>query len=256
MRTIGDFASVFRKGGLLVGTFVKTPDPTIVEVLAKSALDFVILDAEHAPFDRRAIDVCVLAAKQGDLPVLVRVASSDPVWTQQALDVGANGVVIPHVRSVDEAKTAVRAAHFGSGGRGFAGSTRASEFTKRDIQRHLAMSAESTLVIAQIEDEEAIGVAEDIAAVDGIDGVFIGPVDLTISMGKATPADDDVLAAMVAVARGVSAAGKAPGIFVGSPAEFSRYLSMGLRFVLVRSDQSFAISGADAACEQIKAAGN
>lgn len=253
MRTIADFASSFRTGGLLVGTFVKTPNPAVVEVLAKSSLDFVILDAEHAPFDRRDIDHCVLAAREGGIPVLVRVPSRDPVWIQQALDVGANGVVVPHVRNSKEAVAVARAAHFGDGGRGFAGSTRAADYTKRDIPTHLRLSSQSTIVIVQIEDDEAVPHAREIAAVDGIDGVFIGPVDLSISMGKESPGDDAVRGAMERVAADVRGVGKSAGIFVGSATDFNGYESMNLRFVLVRSDQSFMLSGAETACAELRA---
>jgi 2-keto-3-deoxy-L-rhamnonate aldolase RhmA len=252
MRTIADFAIRFRTGDFMVGTFVKTPDPAVVEVLARSAIDFVVLDAEHAPFSRRDIDLCLLAAKEGNLPALVRVPNSEPLGIQQALDQGAAGIVVPHVRTAQEALHVARISHFGPGGRGFAGSTRAADYTRRDVQTHLQLTASSVIVLAQIEDAEAVEHAQAVAGTDGIDGVFIGPVDLCISLGKTDPSDATVQAAIGAVARGVVSAGKSVGIFVGKSAEMDRYRDLLLNFVLVRSDQSFVLNGADAACTEIR----
>lgn len=252
MRTIADFARRFRSRELLVGTFVKTPDPVVIEVLARSLLDFVVLDAEHAPFDRRDINDCVLAAREGGLPVLVRVPSSDPVGIQQALDVAAQGVVVPHIRTPGEAAAVVRSAHFGNQGRGYAGSTRAAEYTKRSTAMHMELSAQSTLIIAQIEDAEALPHAQAIANTEGIDGIFIGPVDLSISMGESSPGTPEVLKAMQSVAGAVESVGKASGIFIASADDLDRYAGMSLCFLLVRSEQSFMMTGADLACTEIR----
>ncbi|NBP17043.1 MAG: aldolase [Actinobacteria bacterium] len=252
MRTIANFATRFRSGDFIIGTFVKTPDPAIVEVLARSAIDFVVLDAEHAPFSRRDLDLCLLAAREGNLPALVRVTHSDPVSIQQALDQGAAGVVVPHVRTPQEAQHVARISHFGSGGRGFAGSTRAADYTRRDIRAHLDATASSVVVVAQIEDAEAVEHSESIAGTAGIDGVFIGPVDLCISLGKTDVSDVTVQAAISAVARGVKIARKSVGIFVGKSSDVESYRNFELNFVLVRSDQSFVLNGADAACIEIR----
>lgn len=251
MRTIAEFASRFRARESLVGTFVKTPDPSVVEVLSRSSLDFVVLDAEHAPFSRRELDLCLLAAREGNLPALVRVPSSDAIWTQQALDQGAVGVVVPHVRSASEAREVARKARFGEGGRGFAGSTRAADYTRRDIATHLEKSSQSVVVIAQIEDAEAVKSAFEIAAVSGVDGVFIGPVDLAISLGKTTVGDAVTQDAISHIATSVRRAEKSVGIFVSGVSDAEKYQRLGLSFVLVRSDQSFMLAAADQAHSDI-----
>ena len=109
-------------------------------------------------------------------------------------------------------------------------------------------------MIAQIEDNEAINHSFDIAAVNGMDGVFIGPVDLSISMGKTSPGDDDVRRAMEQVAADVRRAKKSVGTFVNNSSDIDNYRSLGLGFALVRSEQSFMLGGADAACSEIRAA--
>jgi 2-keto-3-deoxy-L-rhamnonate aldolase RhmA len=237
-----------------VGTFVKGTDPATVEVLARSSIDFVVLDAEHAPFGRRELDVCVLAAREGQLPALVRVPSGESVWIQQALDVGASGVVVPHVRSAAEAAAVARNAHFGPGGRGFAGSTRAAGYTTRDIETHLSQSADSVLVVAQIEDADAAEHAEMIAGVVGVDAIFIGPVDLTISLGRTATSDPLAAAAMARIAEGVRKAGKPLGTFVTSAKDLATYDARGLTFVLAKSDQSFVLGGANAVAAELRAA--
>ena len=99
---------------LIVGTFVKTPAPIVVEVLARTALDCVCLDAEHAPFDRGSLDLCLMAARAGGMASLVRVASAAPEHILNALDCGATGVLVPHVRSAAEAEAVVRSVHYGA----------------------------------------------------------------------------------------------------------------------------------------------
>jgi 2-keto-3-deoxy-L-rhamnonate aldolase RhmA len=170
-----------------VGSFLKTPSPILVEVLASAGLDLLCLDAEHAPFDRLAIDHCAMAARAGGLPMLVRTPSAAPEHILNALDCGADGVLLPHIRSAEEARAAVAAAHYGRGGRGYAGSSRAAAYALSSIPQHLAASAERTAVIAQIEDVEAVDAVEAIAAVPGLDALFVGRIDLTIALGETDP---------------------------------------------------------------------
>jgi 2-keto-3-deoxy-L-rhamnonate aldolase RhmA len=177
-------------GEALWGSFLKTPSPILVEVLASAGLDLLCLDAEHAPFDRLAIDHCAMAARAAALPMLVRTPSAAPEHILNALDCGADGVLLPHIRSAEEARAAVAAAHYGRGGRGYAGSSRAAAYALTPIPKHLAASAERTLVIAQIEDVEAVEAVEAIAAVPGLDALFVGRIDLTIALGETDPDSD------------------------------------------------------------------
>ena len=165
---------------VLAGTWVKTPHPHVTEVLALSELDVLVLDAEHAPFDRAALDQCILAARAGGKPVLVRPASGSHEHILNALDCGADGVIVPHIRSAAEARELVSACQYVSGGRGYAGSSRAAGYTTKGMARHRADAAGVTIV-AQIEDVEAVEAIEEIAKVQGIHALFIGRADLTIS---------------------------------------------------------------------------
>lgn len=231
-------------GETLLGTFVKTPSPLVCEVLADSRLDCICLDAEHAPFDRRDIDDCVQVLRGAGMPALVRVLTSAPEHTLTALDCGAAGVVVPHVRSRSEAEEVARMAHFGRGGRGFAGSTRAAGFGTRTMKDHLEGSARETVVIAQIEDAEALDDIDTIAAVPGIDCLFVGRIDLTLSLGARSPQAPEVIEAVERICDAGARAGRTVGMFVGDLAECGRWRDLGASLFLLESDQGFLRHGA------------
>ena len=233
-------------GDALWGTFLKTPSPLLVEVLSHAGLDLLCIDAEHAPFDRGAIDQCVMAARAGGLPALVRTTTAAAEHVLNALDCGADGVLLPHIRSGDEARAGVAAARYGRGGRGYAGSTRAAGFGRIRIPEHLASSADRTVVIAQIEDVEAIDAVDEIAAVPGLDGLFIGRIDLTIALGETDPDAPVVLAAVEQVLAAGRKTGVPVGMFVPRDADVSGWREQGARLFLQGSDHAFIAAGAKA----------
>jgi 2-keto-3-deoxy-L-rhamnonate aldolase RhmA len=233
-------------GETLVGTWVKTPSMTIVELLALSGLDVSCLDAEHAPFDRRDLDQCLFAGRQTGLPLIVRVPDAAPSTLLNALDLGASGVLVPHVTSGDTAAALARHCRFGPGGRGYAGSTRAAGYTTRPMKSYLAENGRETAVIAQIEDKEALDAIDDIAAVDGIDALFIGRMDLAVSMGFDDPAAPEVIEAMEHVCAVAAAHGRRLGMFLATSAEMPVWQNQGVSLFLIGSDQSFVLNGARA----------
>lgn len=238
-----NFRERLRAGEVLAGTWVKTPHPHVVEVLALTPLDCLVLDAEHAPFDRAALDQCILAARAAAMPVLVRPASSAHEHILNALDCGADGVIIPHIRSAAEAAEAVRACHYAPGGRGYAGSSRAAGYTTRSMAVHRA-AAKGVTVIAQIEDAEAVIDIDAIAAVAGIDALFIGRADLTISLGAETPDDREVVAAVERICAAGMAAGRTVGMFLGRVGDVPLWRARGASLFVLQSDQDFLLRGA------------
>jgi 2-keto-3-deoxy-L-rhamnonate aldolase RhmA len=128
---------------LVIGTFVKTPSP-VCELLSHARLDVICLDAEHAPFGRTEIDGCVAALRAADQPSLVRISADTAADIRNALDAGATGILVPHVKSVDQAAAIVRASRYGEGGRGYSGSTRAADFAAKGMQAHLRDSSAQT----------------------------------------------------------------------------------------------------------------
>lgn len=233
-------------GEFLLGTFLKTPSPILVEVLATCGLDLLCIDAEHAPFDRAAIDACVFAARALELPVIVRTPTAAPEHILNALDCGADGVLLPHIRSAEEAAQAVAAARYGPGGRGYAGSPRAARYGLATMAEHRAASAERTVVLAQIEDVEPLGDLDAIARTPGLDGLFVGRIDLTVALDAPNPDAPEVLEAV----RRVIAAGRSArvpvGMFVPRNEDVAGWRGEGATLFLQGSDHAFVRAGAAA----------
>jgi 2-keto-3-deoxy-L-rhamnonate aldolase RhmA len=241
MRTAG-FGARLRAGARLCGTFVKVPEVSVIEVLAQTSLDFLCLDAEHAPFDRARMDLCLAMARALDMPALVRVGAALPADILQALDSGAVGVVVPHVDSLAKAEAVARAAHFGRGGRGFAGSTRWAGFASRAMADVLAQDAE-TVVIAQIEEPEGVEAASAIAALPGIDALFAGPADLTVGYGETALGSAALAAALARIGEAARGAGKAYATWVPDAAAAAAWSAQGMTVFVVGSDHAFLKAG-------------
>jgi len=229
---------------LLIGTWVKTPSPIVCEVLAKSDLDALCLDAEHAPFGRTELDACIAAIRATNVTPLVRVPTADPHNILNVLDCGATGIVVPHVKTVEDAEAICLRSLYGPGGRGYAGSSRAAGFAGRPIADQLRQSAEQTTIIAQIEDVDALNVIDEIAAVKRLDCLFIGRIDLTVALGKTDPSDPVVVEAVDKVCAAGRNAGKAVGMFVSDVEEARLWTEKGASLFLLASDQAFLMAGA------------
>jgi len=238
------FAERVSAGDYLLGTFVKTPAPIVVEVLGLTGLDCLCLDSEHAPFDRTQLNLCVALARAAAKPVLVRVPVASPEHILNALDCGATGILAPHIRSAAEARALVRACHYGAGGRGYAGSSRAAQYTTRPMAEHLAASAAATTVIAQIEDPEAIEDIDAIAQVEGIAALFVGRADLTVAYGAQSQDDPRVVAAVDRVCEAGRRHGRAVGMFVARAEDVGGWRDKGASLFLLESDHTFLLRGA------------
>lgn len=245
------FRERLRAGDLLAGTWVKTPHPHVVEVLSLTSLDCLVLDAEHAPFDRAALDLCILAARAGGKTVLVRPQSASHEQILNALDCGADGVILPHIRTADEAADAVKACHYVSGGRGYAGSSRAAGYTGKGMARHRE-DAMGVTIIAQIEDIEGVDNIDSIAAVAGIDALFIGRADLTISYAAETPDDAIVVEAVDRIVAAGKAAGRTTGMFLGRNGDVPMWRKKGASLFILGSDHDFLLQGAAKLAEAIR----
>lgn len=237
----------------LVGAFIKTPSPLIMEVLGRTELDFLLPDQEHAPFDALSLDACLLAARATGKPCLVRVPTARPEEILKALDSGATGILVSHTRSVDEARAIVRAAtYLVPEGRGYAGTTRAADYGKKSMRDHLRDAASSVTVLATIEDASSVDIVEEIAAVDGLDGLFIGPMDLTVAMGEPGPDSPRMQEAFARICRAAAGAGIGVGIYLGDDRQVEAYKNMGITFFLLGSDHTFLYAGAAGAVSAVR----
>lgn len=243
--TCKEFRSRIRGREEMMGTFLKTPSSIAAEVLSLTPLDMFCVDTEHAPFGRLETDACIAAFCAADKPSLVRIGDQSPREIRNALDSGATGILVPHVVSAQQAADIAKAAHFGEGGRGFAGSPRAADYTNKRMPDHLAESAAQTTVIVQIEDLAALENVAEIAAVDNIDAVFVGRIDLAVAM-NCSPMDEQVIAAVKNICDKANSAGTAVGMFTPDVSEIPMWREHGCSFYLLGSDQSMILDGARA----------
>ncbi|MEE4210562.1 MAG: aldolase/citrate lyase family protein [Parvularcula sp.] len=241
---IASFRDRLLSGEALIGTWAKTPSMISAEVLGRTPLDCICLDAEHAPFDRADLDAGILALRSQSMPALVRVPALSAEHVLSSLDCGATGIVAPHVRSAADAAALAKMCHYGAGGRGYAGSSRAAGYTTKAMADHLVDSRAETTVIAQIEDLEALDDLDAIAQVEGIDCLFVGRIDLTVAMGAASPKDAQVVEAVESICAAGVAADRRVGMFVGDLDEIPRWINAGATLFILKSDHSFLLEGA------------
>lgn len=220
-----------------LGTFVKTTSPHVIEVLGTTRLDFVCLDAEHAPFDRATLDLMVLATRATHLKAFIRIAEVNPAVVLSALDIGAAGILVPHVDSAEDARKVVAMARYRDGARGYSSSPRFAGYGSLGMKEALRIGDEAQ-VICQIESAAAVKEAEAIAAVPGVGGLFVGRADLALSMGLDNPRDPRVLDATRHVLAVAKKAGKRAGMFVAGNAERDEFAALGADWFIVSSDQT------------------
>jgi 2-keto-3-deoxy-L-rhamnonate aldolase RhmA len=231
-----DFKSLLKGGRPLVGSFVKTPSPHVVEVLAEAGADFVVIDREHAPIDASAVDLAVLAGRAYGLPVLVRVP--DPGQILSALDVGAAGVVVPHISSVDAARSAAALCRYNGGQRGFSNSPRAGRYGGLSLVPHVASEDERALTITMIEDPDGVDAIEAILEVQGVDALFLGCGDLAVSLGEQALDSPHIREIAARVLRAAQAKGTPVMATAGTAASAQWMLDLGVTALVIGSDQS------------------
>lgn len=230
------------RGEVVLGAFVRTPAHEVGEVLGHAGLDFAIIDAEHAPFDIAAVDRVVLGAAAGGLACLVRSPDLTPAFISQSMDLGAAGVLAPHVVDAASAERVVAAARYGPGKRGFSPSTRAGRFGTQTWDAYRARADAEISVWCQIEDAEALDCLDDIAGMDGVDCLFLGRADLALSLGGVAPDDPKMTTAIAAVADAAKRHRRALGVFVGDAAEIAPFIELGATVIVCGSDQGWLMA--------------
>lgn len=228
-----------------VGTFVKTPSPQVIEILGGAGLDFAVLDAEHAPYDRTTLDLAMIAGRATGLPLFVRVPERTAAGLLSVLDMGAAGVLVPHVDTEQDAREVVAHCRYVGGDRGYSSSPRAAGYGALGMKAAIA-EGDRNVVVCQIESVQAVENAARIAAVPGVGALFIGRADLALSMGLDNAQDPRVTEATQGVIRATLGAGKVVGMFVGSNAEREKYRALGVRWFIQGSDQSLLRQAAQA----------
>jgi 4-hydroxy-2-oxoheptanedioate aldolase len=231
-------------GERLFGTWCNLGSSITVEMAGLAGFDWVLVDNEHGVGDYSALVHQVQAASATPAAPIVRIAGNDPVVIKRVLDLGVSGVMIPYVQSADEARAAVRAMRYPPEGiRGVASLTRATGFGV-GFDEYFRRANEDLLTIVQIETQAGVDAAAEIAAVDGVDVLFVGPLDLSTSLGVQkqyeNPRFIEAVDTVVAAAR---ASGKASGTLALDPAMLAPMLGRGMTFVAFGSDGGLVASG-------------
>jgi 4-hydroxy-2-oxoheptanedioate aldolase len=225
-------------GDTACGVIVKMPAPALVELAGHTGFDLVVIDTEHGSADGAELEHHLRGAGSASIPALVRVGSNDPLPILRALDAGAAGVIVPHVSAPEDAQAAVRAAHYPpTGSRGLALSTRAGRYGTLPVHEHLANAAASTIVVAQVEDKDAVPQSAQIAATPGLNAVWIGPSDLSLSLGLPGQLTHPAVAAAIDhIAAEVTASSHcALCVLVDSVEEAAAWRQRGARIILFSS---------------------
>ncbi len=247
-----DFRRRVRAGETLVGTIISINSPQVAEIMGDIGFDWLFIDAEHGAFDPLAIEALIQGT--GDrTPCLVRIPVHEETWIEKALDVGASGIIAPQVNTVAQAEQVVTYAKYPPRGERGVGIARAHRYGAR-FEEYLAQANDSLLTVIQIEHKDAVENVRELADVEGVDALFIGPYDLSTSMGipgqVGAPAIREAIAEVLAACR---EAGKVPGIFGLKPDTVSRYVEMGFSLVGVGVDALFLAQAASRALEDVRA---
>jgi staphyloferrin B biosynthesis citrate synthase len=240
-----DFRDRLRRKQHVLGTFIKTPTSHSTEIVGSVGFDFVILDQEHGPLDRAAIDVACLAARAFDVAGLVRVAEPTPASILSVLDLGAAGVLVPHVDSPGKAREIVAACRYRGGSRGYSNTTRAGGYGAAAMPDHIAAQDARVACIAMIEDEAALDHLDAIAATEGLDAFFIGRGDLTAALGA-----DGMKRAVARITEAGRKAGMPMMALVSSRDDARAMREAGVSAFVVSNDQSFLRAAASQALKE------
>lgn len=246
---MSDFVTDLRNGKPVSGTWLSMGDPTVAEIVAGLDFDFVVIDTEHAATTLESVEHVLRAvdAARGNTAALARVPWNDPVRIKRLLETGPSGLLIPMVESAAEARTAVRAMRYPpDGDRGIAAG-RASNYT-HDFVESVETANERLVTIVQVETRRGLENAAEIASVDGVDALFIGPADLSAALG-AFPGTDDpvVVGAVEQIVEAAGAAGVPVGTLAVDSGEIDTWFDRGMDFLVVGFDAAFVAEGAAAA---------
>jgi len=233
-----------REGKLALGTMCNAASPLIAEWLGHSGYDFIVVDLQHGENNLDSVAVMLQAMSSTAATPVVRVPANVPMYIQRVLDLGAYGVIVPLVNTRQQAEDVVASVRYAPKGARSWGPVRGAIYGGAD---YFSKSADELLTLVMLESAEALRNAKDILAVEGVDGCFVGPADLNISLGyspddpKLAPATEDAVAAIAAVAQ---AAGKIAGVHAFSLDDAKRRIAQGFRFITVMAETRMIRAGA------------
>lgn len=247
------FKRALREGRQQIGLWCSLPGSYAAEAVAGSGYDWLLFDTEHSPGDPLTVLPQLQAVAPYDVAAVVRPAANDAVLIKRFLDLGAQTLLIPYVQDAEEARAAVAATRYAPEGvRGVSGLTRATRFGR--VPGYARRAAEELCLLVQVETGEALDRLEEICAVEGVDGVFVGPADLAASLGHVgEPGHPAVVAAVEDAVRRIRASGKPAGILTPDTAFAKTCIAIGTTFTAVAIDVGVLARGTEALARQFKA---
>jgi 4-hydroxy-2-oxoheptanedioate aldolase len=249
---LNPFKRAIQAGQLQVGLWSSLSSHVSVEVIAGSGFDWLLLDTEHSPNELPMVHSQLQAAVGGTAHPVVRPPWNDTVVIKRFLDIGVQSFLVPYVQNEAEARAAVAATRYPPKGvRGVATASRASRFGR--VKDYFAKAEEELCVIVQLESRQALSNLEAIAAVEGVDGLFIGPSDLAADFGRlGNPGHPEVQAAIEDAVRRIQACGKAAGFLTGDEQQARRYIELGCTVAAVGADIGLLARGAEQLAARFK----
>lgn len=241
---VNTFKLRLQSGEAQIGLWLGLADPYCAELAANAGFDWLLIDGEHAPNDLRGMLGQLQAVAPYPSHPVIRPVIGDTGLIKQVLDIGVQTLLVPMVESAEQARELVRAIHYPPSGVRGVGSALARASRWNSIPGYLDKADEQMCLLVQIENQEGLANLDAIAAVEGVDGVFIGPADLSASMGfRGNPGHPDVQAAIEDAIARIQKAGKAAGILSADQKLARRYIELGAAFVAVGVDTTVLMRG-------------
>lgn len=254
MKELERIKSKLKAGEPVIGTCVSLTDSCITELLGFAGYDFIWIDMEHTGNDKKDVLQHIIAAKAAGTASFVRIPWNDPVLAKPILEMGPDGIIIPYIRTVEEAKLAVRSCLYPpKGKRGF-GPMRAVQYGVEDAAKYIEESGDRLFKIIQIEHVDVVNCMEEIIKIEGIDAMIVGPMDLSGSIGKlGKTRDKEVLKLMDRIGE-VSSKSTIPlGIAIGyNPVDVKEWIDRGARIISINSDYNFLMTAGKETLKQTK----
>ncbi|WP_434810516.1 HpcH/HpaI aldolase family protein [Microbacterium sp. bgisy189] len=231
----------------LAGLWTCSGSPLAAEILAGAGMDWMLIDMEHSPLDLQTVLAQLQAIAAYDTTPVVRVPVGDVATIKQVLDLGAQNILVPMISTAEEAEAVIRAVRYPPRGVRGVGSALARSARWNRVDDYLTNTDAYVSVFVQVETAQGVDNAEAIAAVDGVDGVFVGPSDLAASMGLiGQQTHPDVVAAVRRAFDGIRAAGTPAGVNAFDPAAADAYVEAGASFLLVGADVAMLARASEA----------
>ncbi|MEJ0098181.1 MAG: aldolase/citrate lyase family protein [Bauldia sp.] len=248
-------AARLRAGETLISAWSTLPEPLVAEAIARQGFDCVTLDMQHGLHDTRSVSHGIGGVALAGKAAIVRIPVGDNAFASRALDMGAQAIIAPMINTAAEARALVAATKYPPVGERSWGPARALQFSGNNPQVHLETSNAGTLALAMTETSRAVAALDEILAVAGLDGIFVGPSDLSVTLSdgrKIAPFDADLDVTLRRIADAANAAGKIAGAFAATSERARHFRSLGYRLLALGSDSAYLAAGVKVMLDALK----